>query len=751
MTRTSMRSLLPLLVALLVVDALIAGTCAWLGHEVVPGWKKGPLIDPAAPYAPENACVLFAWVACAVLDLYVIGLLVLKRWIARSAWPPVVVLLLAILVAEVGLRTYIRTTAVTYFRPHPVFHWQVRPHLHHFPNNQAPGFISTNADGMRDVTVGRDKPAGELRVLVLGDSSNFGHGVDGSETLSARLEANLQPHASPGTRVVVLNGACPGWTTYQGVEFLRRVGLRYHPDVVLAGFNNDAGPDYLGDRARLPSPVVAAVESVLFRVETFLVAREVFLSTLRRFVPAPDIHYSARVAGESPKYDRLPPEEASILVPRVSLAEFLDNLQALDRISRDAGARFAWVNMPVNRLEPDLVARYVDWEYRTRAEETARTAGFLHIDADGRWQRTREYGLHQASHVHHPNALGQERLAEQAAAALIEAGYIPDAQGDVAIGGPPLATTAETLRFGISTFTPVHAHVAAVLRARPELAAEHGLTLELTGYASGKGQGVDVSSGALDAFFTCEVPAVQMLGDRTDLRIVGSPGVLGRIAVVAPRARARRLQDLAGARIGLVRGSTPHMDWGEWGTGLGAVEVDLTTEGLEEALVEGKVDAVAAWDPWVEDWLVRHPDWGVVAERPFRSDLAVGLIWAVSSADRTQRLMDLVAHALGVAASDRPRWDAEVARMSGWPVRVVAAVADRNDLLSGRTQPGPDRWRALAFTAEDRVLLGRALRFTRLGLTLDDLVGARLLEGQIPPRRSTEASVDPRGRGQPVR
>lgn len=722
------------LIALL--HALVLVTTQILAHQVVPGWKKGPLIDPAAPYAPENAYLIFGVALCVFCDLYVAGVFLLRRRFGARGWVAFVAMLSALAVTESGVQVYIRSTAVTYFRPHPVYHWQVRPNLAGFQNNNAPGRIFTNGDGLRDVTVGEAKPADELRVLILGDSSNFGHGVDGPETLSAQLQRALTPLMPAGRHVVVLNGACPGWTTYQGVEFLARTGARYDPDLVVAGFNNDPGPDYLGDRARLPTPAVAAVETALFKLETYLLSKEVLLASLRRFLPPPSTHYEARTAGEKPRYDKLSDEESAGLVPRVSLPEFVENLRALDATSRGMGARFAWINMPVNRLEPGLVERYVNWTYRETAKTTASAAGFLYVDADGRWQRTREDGLHQAGHVFHPNAKGHGRLAEQVAAELVAAGAIPGANGSVRVGGPPPASSDDTVRFAISSLTPVHAHVAAVLQAMPELAREAGLDVEVRTHGSGKEQGEDVARGAADAFFSCEVPAVQMVGSRSDARIVASPGELGRIAVVAPVAEARALADLRGAKVGVAKGSTPHMDWQLWGKDLGATEVYLPTEGLEEALATGQVDAIVTWDPWVADVLLRHGDWGVVTARTFRSDLAVGIQWAVQAPKRAAALRSLVGRALALAAADRPRWDAEVARLSGWPVAVVKAVADQNVFLTGtRSLTAPD-YPELALTEEDRALLGRAVAFTRSPVPLDGLVAPELLEGRVPPPRN---------------
>lgn len=712
---------------LLVLANLAILGFAWTFHQAVaPGWKKGPLIDPASPYAPENATVLFAVFACVALDTWAFAM---WRWPPRRWYQPLLLFTVGLAWGEVVIRLWLGWDMVTYFRPDPVLHWVVRPNLVDFDNLKGGGRITTNADGLRDVDEPRAKPAGEFRVLVLGDSSNFGHGVEGPEAWSAVLERLLEGRTDRPVKVI--NGATPGWTTFQAVHFLRDTGLAYQPDLVIAGFNNDPGPEYLEDAARVSdSLLVREWQRVLFRFEGYLLTREVLLTLVRRNQPGA---FQVRAAGEEPLYGRLSDEEARGLVPRVSLDDFVANLETLDRLA----PAFAWIDMPINRTEPDLVARYVDLRYREAAAATAARVGFPLVAVDDRWSRTRETGLFVPGHVFHPSAAGHARMAEQIAADL--AALLPGLTDPPPVGGPPPAPTEATLRFGWSSLTPVHAHLGVVLEEHPELAARHGLTLAPTDYRSGKDQGDDAAAGRLDAFFSCEAPAVNMLGPRPDVRVIASVGGLGRIAVVA-RPPLATLDDLRGRRVGLAPRSTPAMDWETWGAGRGATVVELPTEALLPALRAGTVDAVVGWDPWVEDW-VRSDGLVVLAERPFRSVLAVNEAWATREPDRARRLVALFEDALRLAAADRPGLDARVAARSGWSAAVVTAVADRNAALAG----GPV---TVGWTAQDEADLDRAVRWVGRGsLTLRDLLGLELLQGRRPPGRGGSTSGAPPGKG----
>lgn len=89
--------------------------------------------------------------------------------------------------------------------------------------------VTTNSRGLRGLReVPRPKPAGERRILVVGDSFTFGDGVPDADVYTAKLEARL-----PGVRVV--NLGVLGYGTDQQYLRLRQMGFDYEPDLVLLG------------------------------------------------------------------------------------------------------------------------------------------------------------------------------------------------------------------------------------------------------------------------------------------------------------------------------------------------------------------------------------------------------------------------------------------------------------------------------------------------------------------------------------
>ncbi len=739
----SRRPQLLALTILFLAHLLVIGGAFWLRAEVLSAWQKGPLVDPTAPYAPENALALSVVAGVLALDLYLGGLLFLRRRLGARPWIPALVMALSLGAAELGLRAWATYSQPSWFRPHPTLHWVVRPDLHNFRTGTGDTVITSNPDGLREARVERAKPADEIRILVLGDSSNFGQGVTGTEMWSAVLENLLGPIVAErtGRRLVVLNGATPGWTTDQGRRFLADVGGAYDPDLVLAGFNNDPGPEVESDRERAERSLLSpAAQGILFRSELYLIGRQGLLTTIRRFSPSARLSLARRKAGEEPVYGALAEERARALVPRVALAEAKDNLAAMKVQGEHQGFGLIWIDMPVNRLVPELVDRYVDWEYRRQIQTWAAENQVPLLDVDDRWARTRESNLHTPGHVFHPNAAGHRRLAEQVAAELIERGLIPGVPAftpPFSVGGPTPAENPRRLRLGLSTLTPVHAHLYVVLQQKPQLAAKYGLDIELHGYERGGPQGEDVAKGKLDAWFTSGIPTVHMMRSRPDARIVAAPGVLGRVALLAPKGTPKEnLQ-----RVGYAGGTTAGLYWEDWFRGRQVAAVSLETDALLPALQAGQVDAIIGWDPWVADWQVQDPNLSVLASAPFQSALAVGSLWALGgptgadptpeAADpRARRLRTLVAEAFALARADRPTYDAAVSQLSGWSPEVVRRVADQNALL------GPTAPPHAAVVLDDLGTLEQELDRAARTLGIEDsahFFGPALLNGAPPP------------------
>ena len=119
--------------------------------------------------------------------------------------------------------------------------------------------VSINALGLRDREISVARPAGTVRVLMLGDSVTFGWGVRIEDTPSKMVETRLNAGGGP-VRYEVINAGVGNYNTVQEVTYFLERGHELAPDVVVLNyFINDAEPTPLKKRSLLAERSYAAV------------------------------------------------------------------------------------------------------------------------------------------------------------------------------------------------------------------------------------------------------------------------------------------------------------------------------------------------------------------------------------------------------------------------------------------------------------------------------------------------------------
>ncbi len=136
--------------------------------------------------------------------------------------------------------------------------------------------VRTNSLGLRDAEILPEKPAGELRVLALGDSFTFGLGVPGDAAWPEVLERLLAGERGGTPRVVNGGFAGGGFRPSGYLPWLESTGLTLEPDAIVLGFClNDIHPRV--PMAILSPPVVrpwlGGVSTLLNRVQRALHVR----------------------------------------------------------------------------------------------------------------------------------------------------------------------------------------------------------------------------------------------------------------------------------------------------------------------------------------------------------------------------------------------------------------------------------------------------------------------------------------------
>lgn len=140
---------------------------------------------------------------------------------------------------------------VSIFEGDPLLFWRLKPGLRQAVWSLTP--VTTNDDGVRYDGPLAAKPRGAVRVVCVGDSVTFGWRVplaspdappddEAARALPypALLERSLRA-ANPGRQIEVVPLAVPGYSSHQGLAWLRRDIGRLRPDLVIILFGwNDA-------------------------------------------------------------------------------------------------------------------------------------------------------------------------------------------------------------------------------------------------------------------------------------------------------------------------------------------------------------------------------------------------------------------------------------------------------------------------------------------------------------------------------
>jgi lysophospholipase L1-like esterase len=109
------------------------------------------------------------------------------------------------------------------------------PILFYEPNPGATSEIYTiNSAGFRDHEYPLEKKPGVFRIVMLGDSIVWGHGLTLQDTIAKQLEALL--NKASDRPFEVLNFGVSGYSTQQEVELYRVKASRYDPDLVIVGY-----------------------------------------------------------------------------------------------------------------------------------------------------------------------------------------------------------------------------------------------------------------------------------------------------------------------------------------------------------------------------------------------------------------------------------------------------------------------------------------------------------------------------------
>lgn len=283
------------------------------------------------------------------------------------------------------------------FEGDPLLFWRLRPNLDRVVWDFT--VVSTNGQGLRHRGEVGPKAPGAFRIVCLGDSVAFGYRVPlvfpgrprdydpRHRPYPAHIEEMLRA-ANPGRAIEVVALAVPGYTSYQGLAWLRRDIRRLRPDVVTACFGwNDVNPRAVTDRVAMRSdPVRVALRSLAARSQA--VAHLALWLRSRRPAAAPT-----------------PP------VLRVPREEYVSNMIAIVELARRHGASVAVIG-PVYRdavTFPEEAVRLADHRRALRA--ALGRLGIPYLEIPELTESHHPANDQLFGEVIHPNHLGHRLMA----------------------------------------------------------------------------------------------------------------------------------------------------------------------------------------------------------------------------------------------------------------------------------------------------------------------------------------------------
>jgi hypothetical protein len=304
--------------------------------------------------------------------------------------------LLALVLMDLGYRWLIEPEAIvpkSVGRFDEQLGWALVPHAS--ASSSATGKridYEINGKGLRDDEADYAKPSDTLRILLLGDSRTFGYGVPIEQHFTKLLEGYFR-------NVEVINMGVSGYGVDQELLALRKEGVRYQPDVVIAYVAHFGDQRHMfADRWGKPKPQFQLRDGELtlsnvpvlteyagldtaHRVDLFLVSH----SPLYREVSKAAIGLLNRAMGRNGSGSALAHADADpVFVDRIyELAVAI--LHQLDEESTAVGAKFVLVTQ-LPRLHSEcakLGIKSLDVSLPMRNPRFDLPRGFEHINEAG--------------------------------------------------------------------------------------------------------------------------------------------------------------------------------------------------------------------------------------------------------------------------------------------------------------------------------------------------------------------------------
>jgi lysophospholipase L1-like esterase len=269
------------------------------------------------------------------------------------------------------------------FEGDPLLLWRLKPNLDRAVWDFT--VLSTNSKHLRSEHVGETvgaKQPGTTRIVCLGDSVTFGFRVpvvwpdkpteyDPSwlpfpMLLEKELRAaNPADPANPYRKIEVVTMAVPGYTSHQGLAWLRRDIDELQPDLLIASFGwNDASFSDVPDRDAI-------------RTNWYAVTLRRLIDSSQAFAHA--VHW-LRAREAKAQQQKQTPSRSVRPGARVSQQEYLNNMIAIEDLARQRGASVIVIAAPYRDNGPNAPEADLMLQYRVALGTTMRQRGIPFVE-----------------------------------------------------------------------------------------------------------------------------------------------------------------------------------------------------------------------------------------------------------------------------------------------------------------------------------------------------------------------------------
>ncbi len=228
----------------------------------------------------------------------------------------------------------------------PILFWRQKKNLDvTFQNTR----MKTNALGLRNKDFKLKKDADSLRIVSLGASPTFGWGVNSQDVYTAQLEKILG-QIYLDKHIEVINAGVIGYSSYQGLIFLKKEVIKLSPDVITVPFvineldkyrfyrNNGKSDKELGPKSK----ILVSFENLLNKSHFFKVFKRIIISKKGMAIQ----YFGESDNGVYSKKRRVSPED------------YKKNLNAIIDIIHQNDIKVMLIKMPVNLpVQKEIVER----------------------------------------------------------------------------------------------------------------------------------------------------------------------------------------------------------------------------------------------------------------------------------------------------------------------------------------------------------------------------------------------------------